>query len=311
MALRWLLLIGATFCANCAFAQRLPPPGPLSQTMKAPHQTEPAPNASPVRTASPTRTSAGQSQGVLIDMSSNLGRGVLAEMTEDYKDAIKLLTLAIKEEQAEVIKLGLAHRFRGLAYKHLGRREEALNDFLEVIRIQPQLDLGYYDAGVIYNLTGRHQAAVAAMTRAIDLRHDDRGLARRRSERGNAYFHLGQFKRAESDFVVALRLDPREPDVLNNVAWFRATCPDAAFRNGREAVELAARACALDRWKDADEIDTLAAAYAESGNFAEAERYQQKALSLLSADEALRPKFQARLEQFRAKQPVRQQIGES
>src|SRR3954452_6641804 len=152
MALRWLLLIGATFCANCAFAQRLPPPGPLSQTMKAPHQTEPASNASPARTpspartASPGRTSAGQTQGILIDMSSNLGRGVLAETTEDYKNAIKLLTLAIKEEQGEAIKLGLAHRFRGLAYKHLGRREEALNDFLEVIRIQPQLDLGYYDA---------------------------------------------------------------------------------------------------------------------------------------------------------------------
>lgn len=279
--------------------------------MKVPRQTEPTSSASSAGTANAARTLAGQTKGILIDMSTNLGRGLVAEMTEDYKDAIKLLSLAIKEERGEVIKLGLAYRFRGLAYKHLGRREEALNDFLEVIRIQPRLDLGYYDAGVIYNLTGRYQAAVAAMTRAIDLRQDDRGLARRRSERGNAYFHLGQFKRAESDFVVALRLDPREPDVLNNVAWFRATCPDAAFRNGKEAVEFAARACALDRWKDADEIDTLAAAYAEAGNFAEAERYQQKALSLLSADEALRPKFQARLEQFRAKQPVRQQIGES
>jgi hypothetical protein len=44
------------------------------------------------------------------------------------------------------------------------------------------------------------------------------------------------------------------------------------------------------------------------GNFAEAERYQQKAMALLSEDEALRPKFRARLEQYRANQPVRQQI---
>jgi len=54
----------------------------------------------------------------------------------------------------------------------------------------------------------------------------------------------------------------------------------------------------------------LAAAHAEAGNFAEAERYQLKALSLLSTDEALRPKFQARLKQYRAKQPVRQEIGQ-
>ena len=45
-------------------------------------------------------------------------------------------------------------------------------------------------------------------------------------------------------------------------------------------------------------------------NFAEAERYQLKALSLLSADEALRSKFQARLKQYRAKQPVRQEIAQ-
>jgi tetratricopeptide (TPR) repeat protein len=221
-----------------------------------------------------------------------------------------LLARAIEEEHGDMVKLALAHRFRGLAYKHLGRRDDALTDFLEVIRIQPKLDLGYYDAGVIYNRTNRYKEAVDAITRAIDLRHDNSGLARRRSERGNAYFHLGEFKRAQDDFVAAVRLGPHDPDVLNNAAWFRATCPDPAFRNGKEAVELASRACQLDKWKDADQIDTLAAAHAEAGNFAEAERYQLKALSLLSEDEALRPKFQARLKLYRAKQPIRQEIGQ-
>jgi tetratricopeptide (TPR) repeat protein len=249
-------------------------------------------------------------QGVLIDLDSTLGRGIYAELSQDYKEAVKLLTRAIEEEHGDMVKLGLARRFRGLAYKHLGRRDEALNDFLEVIRIQPKLDLGYYDAGVIYNLTNRYKEAVDAMTRAIDLRHDNSGLARRRSERGNAYFHLGEFKRAQDDFVAAVRIGPHDPDVLNNAAWFRATCPDPAFRNGKEAVELASRACQLDKWKDADQIDTLAAAHAEAGNFAEAERYQLKALSLLSEDEALRPKFQARLKLYRAKQPIRQEIGQ-
>jgi len=266
----------------------------------------------PTSPASPARTSGERTgtQGILIDLDTNLGRGIYAELNQDYKEAVKSLTKAIEEERDEVVKLTLARRFRGLAYKHLGRRDEALNDFLEVIRIQPKLDLGYYDAGVIYNLTNRYKEAVDAMTRAIDLRQDDRGLARRRSERGNAYFHLGQFKRAQDDFVAAVRLGPRDADVLNNAAWFRATCPDASFRNGKEAVELASRACQLDKWKDADQIDTLAAAHAEAGSFAEAERYQLKALALLSADEALRPKFQARLKQYRAKQPVRQQIGQ-
>jgi Flp pilus assembly protein TadD len=277
---------------------------PAQSALKTPARPEPNDIAGPGRTASP----AGTAQGVLIETSSDLGSGIGAELMGDYREAVTLLTRAIEEEH-DAMKLALARRFRGLSYKHLGRRDEALRDFLEVIRLQPQLDLGYYNAGVIYNLQGRYKDAVEMMTRAIQLQKDNRGLARRRSQRGNAYFHLGDFKRAESDFVAAVRLDRRDPDVLNNVAWFRATCPEARFRNGKEAVELATLACTLDKWKDADEIDTLAAAYAEIGNFAEAERYQQKAMTLLSENEVLRPRFRARLEQYRAKQPVRQEIS--
>src|SRR5207253_10195040 len=112
------------------------------------------------------------------DVDSNLGRCIYAEVSQSYREAVKLLTLAIKDERGEVIKLALARRFRGLAYKHLGRRDEALNDFLEVIRIQPKLDLGYYDAGVIYNLTNRYKQAAHAMPPAIDLRNHGSGLAR-------------------------------------------------------------------------------------------------------------------------------------
>jgi len=296
---RWSVLVSsAILLAINPRAQSAP-----SQEIRTTVRSEPADIAGPIHTGRPARTG----PGVLIDTNSNLGSGIGAELLGDYADAVKLLTEAIGEER-DAMKLAMAHRFRGLAYKHLGRRDEALRDFLEVIRLQPQLDLGYYDAGVIYNLQNRYRDAIEMMTHAIALQKDVRGLARRRSERGNAYFHLGDFKRAQSDFVAALRLDRRDPDVLNNVAWFRATCPDANFRNGKEAVELATRACTLDKWQDADEIDTLAAAYAESGNFAEAERYQQKAIALLSEKETLRPRFRARLEQYRAKQPIRQQI---
>jgi tetratricopeptide (TPR) repeat protein len=245
--------------------------------------------------------------GVMIDVSTDLGRGIAAELTQNNKEAVRFLTKAIEQEHGNAKSLALAYRFRGLAYKHLGRREDALRDFLEVIRLDPQLDLGYYDAGVIYNRTNRYQEAVEAMTRAIALRQQNSSLALPLSERGNAYFHLGQFDKAQADLVAAVRRNPRDPDALNNAAWFRATCPDARYRNGKEAIELASRACAIDKWKDADQIDTLAAAYAEMGNFAEAERFELKALSVLPSGEALRPKFQARLQLYRAHKPLRSQ----
>src|ERR1700745_3576918 len=137
----WLLSIvcAAMFAIN-----------PSAQSaLKTPATPEPSDIAGPGGTASP----AGTAQGVLIETSSDLGSGIGAELMGDYREAVTLLTRAIEEEH-DAMKLALARRFRGLSYKHLGRRDEALRDFLEVIRLQPQLDLGYYNAGVIYNLQG-------------------------------------------------------------------------------------------------------------------------------------------------------------
>src|SRR5436853_4243802 len=136
----WLLIAGATLLPISPSAK-----GAVGQQIRAPVRSDDT--IRPARTGNPPQSTQG---GVLIETSSNLGTGIGAELLGDYKEAVRLLTLAIEDERREVFKLALAYRFRGLAYKNLGRRDQALRDFLEVIRLQPQLDLGYYDAGVIY-----------------------------------------------------------------------------------------------------------------------------------------------------------------
>ena len=60
------------------------------------------------------------------------------------------------------------------------------------------------------------------------------------------------------------------PEALNNLAWLLATCADDHTRNGVEAVRSAERACQITRFKNANCLSTLAAAYAEAGRFPEA-----------------------------------------
>jgi tetratricopeptide (TPR) repeat protein len=60
----------------------------------------------------------------------------------------------------------------------------------------------------------------------------------------------------------------------------RATCPEASIRNGQLAVADAKKACELDIWILESYIDTLAAAYAETGDFASAIRYQEQAIAM-------------------------------
>ncbi len=57
-----------------------------------------------------------------------------------------------------------------------------------------------------------------------------------------------------------------------------ATCPENKYRDGKKAVDLARKACELRGWKDANDIENLAVAHAESGDFSEAIKYEQKAL---------------------------------
>jgi tetratricopeptide (TPR) repeat protein len=71
---------------------------------------------------------------------------------------------------------------------------------------------------------------------------------------------------------------PDSPRMLDELAWLLATYPDSRSRDGTEAVRLAERACALTERRIPALLDTLAAAYAEAGDFS---------LAISAGDEAL------------------------
>ena len=80
----------------------------------------------------------------------------------------------------------------------------------------------------------------------------------------------------------AVRLAPGWADPCNSLAWLLATCPDPSIRNGPRAVEIGRRALELSpEAGKAGCLDTLAAALAENGEFAEAIELQLEAISLM------------------------------
>ena len=83
-----------------------------------------------------------------------------------------------------------------------------------------------------------------------------------------------------AEFREAVRLNPDLAVVKNNLAWLLATHPDAAVRNGSEAVRLAKNLARATSFNQHAVLDTLAAAYAEMGEFELAVQTIRKAIEL-------------------------------
>jgi hypothetical protein len=91
------------------------------------------------------------------------------------------------------------------------------------------------------------------------------------------------------------------------LAWILATHRDLALRNGARAVVLAERACQATDYKRPAYLQTLAAAYAEAGRFAEALDAAERAQNLLAAASPEEARNKEMLERFRAGRPYREQ----
>jgi Flp pilus assembly protein TadD len=117
----------------------------------------------------------------------------------------------------------------------------------------------------------------------------------------------GRFQEAVEHYLAALQLKPDSADVLNNLAWLLATCPDTQVRDGTQAVKHAERACELTHYGETMMVGTLAAAYAEAGRFDEAISTAQKACTLAteSGQPELLKKNQELLELYRQHKPYR------
>lgn len=120
------------------------------------------------------------------------------------------------------------------------------------------------------------------------------------------YENTRQYTNAVILLQHAIQSSPAEAQNYNQLAWLRATCSEAAVRNGAEAVPIAQQACELTRWQERNSIDTLAAAYAETGDFKHAIEFQQQALRTGKPNASEQTAMHERLALYQQAKPFRE-----
>lgn len=217
--------------------------------------------------------------------------------------ALEQFDLAIQDFD-EVLKLAPksidTYQRRGHAWFRKGEYDRAIQDYDEVFKAYPQT----------YSLADRGNArlgkrdfdrAFADFNASIEKNsHDSTAL----TYRGEAWRLLGNDSEALKDFERAIHVEPEfAARAFERKAWLLATSPNSASRNGNLAIESALKACEMTHSKIYETQVTLAAAYAETGNFPKAIEVLQKAIS--SAPPAKKPDLLQHLESFKSDKPLR------
>jgi tetratricopeptide (TPR) repeat protein len=189
---------------------------------------------------------------------------------------------------------------RGACYLALGRTGEAFGDLDEAVRMAPNDGMSYSMRGFVHLEAKDYEQALSDLDEAVKRGASSIGTLLNRAV---ALFKLGRYDSAFSQIRVCRRDYPEAIDGLRTHAWFLATCPEEPFRDGRSALALARSALRLASADDWACQASLAAAYAELGQFDEAVRYAERTLELAPATQ--HPKFEKHLAAYRAQQAYR------
>ena len=183
------------------------------------------------------------------------------------------------EEQFEAA-LGLEPNFARVHYSlgvlmvSRGQYEQALQHLSAAVRS----DSNYVEArlllGELRRHTGHPDEALRQYAEVIKI---DAGRAEAQLGYALALVASGRYQQARDHLTEATTTHPDDPDLVQTLARILAAAPDARVRDGHRAVVLMQRLVKEHRTPELDE--TMAMAYAETGDYRQATAWQREALA--------------------------------
>lgn len=231
-----------------------------------------------------------------LDAGAFYARGITRADLNQFDLAIADFTEAIRLQPLQAC----AFNGRGNCWANSGETAKAIDDYSEAIRLNPNLAIPFANRARMWNRTGDFAKAIADANEAVRIAPT---YANAYSARAQAFAATRRFDDAVADCDRIAGISPRGVSGYNDVAWFLATSADPGIRDGRKAVEFAAKAFDMTNGLDGGVLDTLAVAWAESADFDQAVTWAKKAIAASSDRD--RSEFESHLKLFQSAKTLR------
>ena len=204
------------------------------------------------------------------------------------------------------LSLALIHDDIGNVLARKGQLDDAIAELREASRLEPNYPDAHYNLGTMLFQRGDTDGAVLEWRTTLSIQPHD---ADAQTSLGNALVQKSELHEAIEHYEAALRLAPDSVLPLNNLAWILSTSPDATLRKGSKAVALAKDANRLSQNNNPMFVRTLAAAFAEAGQFEDATNTADAATRLANAQgqRGLAQQIAEDADLYRHRSPLRDQ----
>jgi tetratricopeptide (TPR) repeat protein len=238
---------------------------------------------------------------------TNLGtllmeRGQLDDALSYFQKALAVRSGS--EHQHYNLSLALIHDSTGNVLARKGRLDDAIVHFRQAIQLRPDFPDAHYNLGVALLQKEDLDGAIAEWRTTLSIHPYDAGA---HTSLGNALVQKGLLREAADHYEKALQSEPDSILPLNNLAWVMSTGPDDSLRNNEMAVQLATKANQLSKENNPVFIRTLAAAYAQAGQFEKAIEIARRAAEQANAQGVhdLAVQIQEEVDLYQRRTPLR------
>ena len=245
-------------------------------------------------------------ESMLLRSRLYFSKGEVEKASRDVSDA-----LAIAPDAVDGVAM------RSLVASQEGRFADAIVDMEMLIRFDPTNISWIIQLGSLYQADKRPRLAIKLFDELLKQKPQE---WRAHRVRGDAKLSINDHAGAIADYEAALKIieamDSKkieEEDIdysglLNNLAWVLSTSPQDSVRDGKRSLELGLKACEATEYKKAHILSTLAACYAETGDFENARKWSEKAVELgAEEDNEQLEQLKKELEGYKADKPWREE----